>query len=111
MDVLEFVIALLGGGLVAGIAEIIRARSSAKQADVDKVFNLINELQEDNGRLRETLRVQDEHIKKVENYYREKCNEYEQIIQNLRREIDELSEIIHANGIDPAKKTWKGRYL
>lgn len=85
--------AFLGGGFVAGIAQVITARTSAKASVVNNVIALVNELQEDNDRLRQTLREQDVHIDKIHKRIAEleKC-EFQH--QKLERELNQYIEYL-----------------
>ncbi len=89
--------ALLGGGLVAGLAQLITAHSAASKSDMERVLALVNELQEDNAALRAGLR-------EVEQHYAQKCAEYERTIQTLRAELARLQDLMRACGVDPERK-------
>lgn len=87
------VAAFLGGGLVAGIAQVMMARTGAKASEVERLIQLVNELQEDNTRLREDMRKQDEHIKAI----RERIAELEAcetMHKKLERELQQYIEYL-----------------
>ena len=89
------VAAFLGGGLVAGIAQIMTARTSAKSSEVERVISLVNELQEENARLRQSLRDQDGHIVEIRKRLEEleKCeSQHKKLERELQRYIEYLLE-------------------
>ena len=50
---IAIVSSILGGGIVAGIAALITAQSTARKTDMERAMMLIDNLQEDNCTLRE----------------------------------------------------------
>ena len=87
------VAAFLGGGLVAGIAQVMMARTSAKASEVERVIGVVDELQEENKRLRQALMEQDMHIDVIRKRISE-LETCEAMHKKLERELQQYIEYL-----------------
>lgn len=91
--VATIIAAFLGGGLVAGVAQLMTARTTAKASEVDRLIKLVDALQKDNVRLRDILEQQDAYIAEIRKRLAEveKCEtEHKKMERDLRKYIEYL---------------------